>query len=47
MPGEDVGGDYMGCVWVGVAEEVGEGYGREGVGVVRGGFVEFHHDGGG
>ncbi len=33
----------MGGVWVGVTQEVGEGDGGEGVGVVVGRFVEFHH----
>lgn len=43
MSGNDVCGGNVVGVGVWVAEEVGEGYGFEGVGVVEGGFVEFDH----
>lgn len=40
-----VGGEDVRGIGIGVAEEVGEGYGWEGIVVGIGGFVEFHHCG--
>jgi len=40
-----VGGEDVRAVGVWVAEEVGEGYGGEGVVVCEEGFIEFHHCG--
>lgn len=40
---DHVGGEDVGAVGVGVAEEVGEGYGWEGVVVGEGRIVEFDH----
>lgn len=43
VPRDHVGGEDVGAEGVWVAEEVGEGYGGEGVVVGEGGFVEFDH----
>lgn len=40
---DHVGGEHMGAVGIGVAQEVRKGYGGEGVVVGIGGFVEFNH----
>ncbi len=45
--GDGVGRKNMSAVGVGVAEEVCEGDGREGVVVCEVGFVEFYHCGNG
>lgn len=44
MTVDDIGGKYVSCVRIGVAEEVGEAHGGEWVIITEGVFVELDHD---